>query len=1115
MNLLIEVVMRGQSTSRDVAVRIGIIWIAMVSGAIVKGARPLAAPVSTPHLTAAGACSEPEISADGRYVVFCSVAPNVVPEDDNNASDVFLRDRERGQTILISRKSGSAAAAEGESTAVDMTPDGRFIVFESNATNLISSGLPEVGAGRRNLIYRYDRQTDEMRLINVNRPAVEGHPFATNTLGNLSRDLVSPQISPDGERVLFEIGAGRDPELIETNISEPDPYAVFLWDATSGNTELLSGLYQTNPPETNTASTSYTSSGIEGRHTMTADGRFVALTLNASAPVSGEVQGYGTGMSVIVRDRWETTNGLPGYFVDSQGQLRLPLAKNENLSSVLSLSTNNWLLYELRGVNAGVGFPYVSSIPSYSYDSSPLLWLMNLSSGERFMVSTNATVGEPASAPSGSGAISADGNWVAYFSFATNLVAGDTDDICDVYLLDRTDKVTSRISNHPAWQGTLGSAFESVPVLTPDGRFVLYQAIGSGLFRYDRIAGTNALITTDVGPDLAAISDDGRFVVFTALPASFNSSDFNPSRQVYCYDFETGQTELISVRDPSVQMATPTAPASLELASASADGRFVAYFSRSPNQDSLANGRLQLWLRDTQLGVNTLISRDRNGQPLVTDERFRDVQLSADGRWLCFVSSNDELLYGDTNGLDDVFLFDRQSGYTRFVSFNNQGTGTANGKSFDAILARDGPVIVFKSTATDIAAGGTMNDLYLHDVAELSNSLLTTNTWGTGGASEDCHSATINGNGRFVAFLSGSTNLVANGPSPNNGQPYLIDRVSGAIKFIGGLDPANPAMPVVVEPIQLSYDGSRSLIFGAASMMQNQSWIYETELSYSYPIESGILKTVFSPDGYWVVSSRFDTSSSPHVQLYLRDLKTSHSTLVTRVNNQPLIANGDSLPIGFTRDGRYLLFRSRASNLVANDQNGVSDLYLHDCTSGFNLLISRASSGTANGVTGKALITDDGTRIVFESHATDLVANDRNLERDVFMVQVQAPDSDGDQLPDDWELAYFDNLSKDGTDDSDGDGATDLAEFKAGTNPINSESILRVITLSSVGSGTTTVVWQSMPGRKYQVQYKDSVNDPSWSLLGSLVTAQSESSETVDGQIPSTGQRFYRVLVIE
>ncbi len=1062
-------------------------------------------PVALTDPSATGECGEARISADGRHVLFTSDAADLIPGDANAVRDVFLRDRLLGTTTLVSRPAGSSTAGNGESARALMTPDARYVVFQSSATNLITEGLPPAGAGRRRLIYRWDRESSEHRLINIHRPVVPGHPFATNELVNVSHDLAPIQLSSDGQRLLLEVGR-QDPGLSNPQVDEAPVNAVLLWDADQGTTELLSGHFQTNPPETNITYTLYSGSGVAGGQVMTEDGRFVALSLKVRAPASGVAYGSDALMSVVVRDRVAGTNGLPNYFDNRNGvpldpgRLTLPQGLDFQLSKALTISANEWLLYEQRRT---------------SFGGSSWVWLINLRSGERFMVSTNAAAGQLASGPSGMGAISQDGNWVAYFSFATTLVAGDDDALADVYLYDRQQRTATVVSKHPQWRGPLTGAFELPPVLTPDGRFALYQATGSGLFRHDRVAGTNVLIATDVASEQADISDDGRFVVFTALPAAFDPTDTRPHRQVFCHDFETGETELISRRDPAVPLGTPDGPTSLELAAVSATGRYVAYTSRAWGFDPRANGGQQLWLRDLQTGGNTLISRDRNGQPLQTAERFRDVQLSADGRWLCFVSNDGQLLHGDTNGLDDVFLFDRQSGFTRLVSFNQEGTAAAAGRSFEASLARDGSQIAFKSTATNIVTGGGTNDLYLHDVAALENRRLSAGFTG-GGASGDCRLPMFSADGRTVVFLSLATNLVATPPAAYELQPYLADLDDGSIRFVGGVGPGSPLFPDGAIVPQIAADGGRLLL---------RRWSYQANLGpdvWLHDVASGGYQLVATNGGTVALAAAANAlvvqrpallPGSP-LQLYLRDLDSAEERLISVAWDGVTPGDGHSRVIGFAAQDRYILFRSHAANLGVEDRNESVDLYLHDRSTGFNRLVSRVGAGTAGGFTGRAMITDDGGRIFFESYAGDFVAHDHNRERDIFVLQLQAPDSDRDQLPDDWELAYFDTLDRSGTGDADGDGASDLAEFRAGTAPTNTSSVLRVITLTSLGDGSRRVVWQSVAGKLYQVQFKDEVAAPAWSNLGGELAATSSSTETPD-PTPADNRRFYRVIVVE
>src|SRR5206468_7498342 len=131
-----------------------------------------------------------------------------------------------------------------------------------------------------------------------------------------------------------------------------------------------------------------------------------------------------------------------------------------------------------------------------------------------------------------------------------------------------------------------------------------------------------------------------------------------------------------------------------------------------------------------------------------------------------------------------------------------------------------------------------------------------------------------------------------------------------------------------------------------------------------------------------------------------------------------------------------------------------SDIFVRDRVSGTTILMSLNLQGTGsgNGSSTKPALGADGRTVVFQSVANDLVPRDYNDRRDVFVLRLGGGDTDEDGMDDDWEMAYFGALSRDGTGDFDGDGQTDLQEFLAGTDPTNIGSTLRVLTLSLSGT---------------------------------------------------------------
>src|SRR5262249_10955937 len=137
----------------------------------------------------------------------------------------------------------------------------------------------------------------------------------------------------------------------------------------------------------------------------------------------------------------------------------------------------------------------------------------------------------------------------------------------------------------------------------------------------------------------------------------------------------------------------------------------------------------------------------------------------------------------------------------------------------------------------------------------------------------------------------------------------------------------------------------------------------------------------------------------------------------------------------------------------------------------------------------------------FQSFASDLTPDDFNDTRDLFVVTLGGLDSDGDGMEDDWEMAYFGTLARDGTGDFDGDGSSDLAEFRAGTDPTNMGSVFRVLMVTTTAgqpSGmerTTILWWNATPGRTYRVQTKETV-EASWiDLPGEVVAAGTSASQ--------------------
>jgi Tol biopolymer transport system component len=235
-----------------------------------------------------GASTEPDLSADGRLLVFTSSASNLVADDVNDADDVFVRDMATGAVALLSVGRRGAPAA-GDSSAPAISADGRFVSFSSGAPNLVSGDVN----GRQD-VFLCDLATGRITLISVARGG-----GGQNAARAGERALVS-DVSRDGELVVFESDA--------TNLAGRDRNRrtdVFVRDTGRSSTRRVS-LSTTNEEGD---SASYLP-------TITPDGRYVAFGSRADDLVAEDAQGP----DVFVRDIKRDTTVLAD--VTSRGRLR-------------------------------------------------------------------------------------------------------------------------------------------------------------------------------------------------------------------------------------------------------------------------------------------------------------------------------------------------------------------------------------------------------------------------------------------------------------------------------------------------------------------------------------------------------------------------------------------------------------------------------------------------------------------------------------------------------------------------------------------------------------------------------------------------------------------------
>jgi len=303
----------------------------------------------------------------------------------------------------------------------------------------------------------------------------------------------------------------------------------------------------------------------------------------------------------------------------------------------------------------------------------------------------------------------------------------------------------------------------------------------------------------------------------------------------------------------------------------------------------------------------------------------------------------------------------------------------------------------------------------------------------------------------------------------------------------------------------------RYYFFDALNFVPRRVYRFDFQTTNTTLVCTNCTQSSINADGTLMAAVR-QTSIGADVVLF--NLTNGTETLISRDYAGTGGGNAfSSFPL-LSPDGRYIVFTSLASNLVPNDNNGFSDIFVHDRVQNTTVLLTRAYDGarSGNGQSTQPVMAKDGRTVFFQSFAGDLVEGDYNERRDIFVVKLGVGDSDNDGMDDDWEVAQFGNLNRDGAGDQDSDGQTDLQEFLAGTNPTSGGSILRVLTVTPLGGGNTTVVWSAVVGRNYMVQFKDLLA-ADWNNASGVIEADSTSMTFAHNT--SSPQRFYRVIAVQ
>lgn len=810
----------------------------------------------------AGGADLPSVSADGRFVAFHSSSPDLVAGDTNGLTDVFVFDRLTATTTLVSLSS-AGIQGNAQSLQAAISADGRFVAFESEASNLVAGDTN----GTRD-IFLHDRVTGVTTRVSVATDGTEIHHYAR-----------LPSVSGDGQFVAF---SSYSPVLVvgDTNGVED----VFVHDRLTGTTSRAS-----------VGAGGVQGDGSSSSPKLSADGRYVAFDSTAENFVAG----FTNGLHVFVRD--QVTGAIEAASVNDAGAP----GNAGNFGATIS-GDGRYVAFESWSTNLAPG------------DDNG-----NLDVFVRDRLAATTTRVSIGSGPGGgsSPAISSDGRFVAFSSPASDLVAGDTNAARDIFVRDQTNSVTTRVSVDSSGQQADGQS--AYPTISRDGRIVAFASVASNLVPGDSNHGSDIFVhdrttsLTERTPDVAqpppagapvlgdaasvsstqALNEDGQLVAFASEATNLVPQDDNGVSDVFVRDRTARATTRISMSSLGEPGDGPSrAPA------ISANGRYVAFESAASNLvPGDGNAATDIFVHDRSTQATTRVSTGPAGSE--ADASSSHPSISGDGRYVAFVSSASNLVAGDTNGVDDVFVHDRQSGATLRASLDSAGT-QGNGASNWPSISSDGRFVAFGSAATNLVLPST-NPWPGVFVRDLVTGVTTRASLANDGSQSPagCYEPSISGNGRYVAFRSmaylAPFPTIPESEAPRHQDPGVWDQIFVRDLLLGTTTKAS---------------------VGESFGTPNSSNGHCREPAIS---RNGQRVAFASP-----ATTLSTSAQTGYMNVYVRDIELKRTTLVS-ANGAGVAGYGASYSASISPSGGATAFVSTASDFVpGGDNNGFPDVFV-------------------------------------------------------------------------------------------------------------------------------------------------------------------------------------------
>jgi Tol biopolymer transport system component len=927
----------------------------------------------------------PSISRDGRFVAFLSTANNLVPgQVDRNANvgqqanDVFLYDRVARTTALVSHEAGSSTVTgNAESIALAISADGRWVAFTSSSSNLVD-GLPE--NSRQVRLFLYDRLSGDLSLASSSEAVEASGGYGVLSLAisadgrfigfaSSAPDLVPGQQDADQNLDVFLYDRTTRKTVLVSHAGTPSTPLPGSTQSFSMSADGRFIAFNRHPADTpggrlgdgevllyDRLSATVDPIAPGGAPTISADGGSVAFLSTGGQVIPGQVDANGSGLDVFLYSRATRKISLVSH---ATGR---PTTTGNGPSDLPAF----FPLFPLVSADGRyvAFFSRATNLVPRQVTSGGALFLYDRTSGSVILASRKGSSPTASANDLQSATMSADGRFIAFDTLAVDQVPGqiDFDYGPDVFLFDRKAGTTILVSSRGGAPRdslrTTGSGPSYKPAISADGSEIAFYGTasnlvagvrdlnnGEDLFLYTVAARASAVASlhppgmASISPDadsfLRGSSADGRWVLFEGSAPNLvpGQVDGNGGSDVFLYDHTTRKSLLVSHASASPALAGDGASYQSSL---SADGRYVAFTSFATNLDpevtdfieqpGTGQRRFDVFLFDRVTGKTRALSRSARHPGFTGNFDSSKPVISADGRWVAFLSSATDLVPASSIGTGGVYLYDRVAG----VLTRTNASITTVGNARPLTLSADGRYFL---TLVRLPRG---HDVYLYDRVAGTNTLVSHDHNGAGvGVSQD-DTPVLSADGRFAAFCSRRGDL---GEVPGlDFNTYLWDRENGGVTLLGGsIRPNRPYSPCQAA---LSADGRWIAFLSNADhpapgfdnpagtpqvvlydrVAGTSTLVTASALVPGQASQWGARDPAISPDGRYVAYVGGG--------LYLYDRVAGTTTAVTPAPAFPSPYTDAAVP-RFSADGRSIAFESHAAHLVPRDFNGFhTDVFL-------------------------------------------------------------------------------------------------------------------------------------------------------------------------------------------